>query len=66
MKKSILNFGNALNKAEQKSINGGERPILVEVGPCGETGGIVTTDTLESCLENNWGTWYQNQCWICN
>ena len=24
MKKSILNFGKALNKAEQKSINGGE------------------------------------------
>lgn len=32
MKKSILNFGNALNKSEQKNIKGGQ----VFRGPCFE------------------------------
>ena len=31
MKKSILNIGKALNKAEQKEINGGRR---LASGPC--------------------------------
>ncbi|WP_157811665.1 hypothetical protein [Tenacibaculum sp. SZ-18] len=52
MKKSILNLGNSLNKADQKQIIGGFRPVkfrcLVNYGDprcctpaeCGETGGI--------------------------
>jgi len=63
MKKSILNFGKALNKAEQKSINGGERPILVEEGPCGETGGSIINHG--PCSGYGY-VLYQGQCWVCH
>ena len=53
MKKSILNLGKALKKAEQKSVLGGRTPILIEFkclvnygdprcctpSECGDTGG---------------------------
>ncbi|MBA6156377.1 hypothetical protein H3Z83_07605 [Tenacibaculum sp. S7007] len=42
MKKSILNLGKALNKAEQKEINGGLRP---PTGPC--------TDSYKPCSGNH-------------
>ncbi|MBL4604192.1 MAG: hypothetical protein JKY02_00555 [Flavobacteriaceae bacterium] len=31
MEKSILNIGKALNRAEQKKVNGGRKPELCEV-----------------------------------
>ena len=38
MKKQILNLGKALNKAEQKLINGGD-----EAGPCKDAGALCHT-----------------------
>ena len=48
MKKSILNIGNALNKAEQKSINGGSPAYCRAI-----TNGIVC-DADPACF------WYES------
>ncbi|WP_440122385.1 hypothetical protein [Tenacibaculum sp. Ill] len=59
MKKSILNLGKALNKADQKQINGGND------GPCGELGGTIFYDrTKESCRLVH-EIWYEGHCWAC-
>ena len=59
MKKQILNLGKALNKAEQREVNGGRGD-----GPCGKTGGMVINYSQEQCF--GYGEfWYNNQCWAC-
>ncbi len=61
MKKSILNIGKALDKIEQKEINGGRRPGS---GPCGGTGGIPVNPA--HCQAGTWGTnWYNGVCYAC-
>ena len=57
MKKSILNFGKALNKAEQQIIKGGDRPILV-TGPLrrGQEEKVVNSSY---CIIGGFGTdWF--------
>ncbi|WP_299106580.1 hypothetical protein [uncultured Tenacibaculum sp.] len=62
MKKSILKIGNALNKSEQKEINGGRVPSLKFC--CGGTGGIVVAHF--HCAIGSYGTDLCNgQCWAC-
>jgi hypothetical protein len=63
MKKSILNLGKALNKAEQKEINGGIgiRPVYE---PCGDTGGMPVSSA--HCGMGTYGTqWYNGVCYAC-
>lgn len=58
MKKSILNFGKALNKAEQKKISGGLISLIkvrcivpssdlacCAIDECGETGGVLRNNS---------------------
>lgn len=51
MKKSILNIGKALNKAEQKSINGGAR--CVEDGDVAFRGGCCNNNYVK--VSGSWG-----------
>jgi len=61
MKKQILNLGKALDKAEQKSINGG-----LGSSPCGTFPGVlIPNQTAESCLTVRYAMWYTNECWMC-
>ena len=63
MKKSILNLGKALNKAEQKLVQGGINPIL-NPRPCGGTGGMVVNSS--HCSMGAYGTtWHNGQCYAC-
>ena len=62
MKKSILKIGNALDKSEQKEINGGR--ILSSKLCCGGTGGIIVD--YFHCAIGAFGTDLCNgQCWGC-
>ena len=58
MKKSILNLGKTLNKAEQKSINGG-------VSPCGPLGGTIFLARSEESCALIPGIWSGGKCWVC-
>ena len=58
MKNSILNLGKALNKAEQKSINGGN-------GPCGPSGGTILLAKSEPACLGAGGIWLGGKCWVC-
>ncbi|WP_408024905.1 hypothetical protein [Tenacibaculum sediminilitoris] len=61
MKKQILNLGKALNKAEQKKVNGGRDP---KKACCGGTGGIPVN--LALCESGTYGTDYCNGvCYAC-
>ena len=42
MKKNILNFGNALDKVEQKSIQGGSGCPQIDPSRCSSCGGFPT------------------------
>ena len=42
MKKSILNFGNALNKVEQQSIKGGSSCPQIDPAECTSCNGFPT------------------------
>jgi hypothetical protein len=65
MKKQILNLGKALNKAEQKTINGGSSDCF---GMC-DTGNEQLLSNVISelvCCTQNFDTdWRNNQCWQC-
>ena len=57
MKKSILNIGKALNKAEQKSINGGANCPIYAPSCCTSCGGYplsngccLGTPAVHACL----------------
>ena len=54
MKKSILKLGKALNKAEQKEVNGGlgfgTLPSECGCEVCSEEGGLVTQPTFPICV----------------
>ncbi len=59
--KKLMNLkgAKALNRNEQKIINGGG---LQKDGPCGSTGGtIVHCDTTCHCG----GNWSGGCCWVC-
>ncbi len=58
MKKSILNIGKALNKTEQKLINGGR----IFIG-CGTLSQCQSSCQYECVLTVNWHT--QPPCWSC-
>jgi hypothetical protein len=61
MKKSILNLGKALNKAEQKEINGGG---FGKPAPCGGTGGMPVAS--EHCaMQTHGNQWYNGVCYAC-
>ena len=66
MKKQILNLGKALNKTEQKLINGGGPPPPPPgLGPCGFLPGrVVPNETEENCIAAS-GIWFDNECWAC-
>ncbi|MEO9571157.1 MAG: hypothetical protein ABJH82_12510 [Polaribacter sp.] len=57
MKKQILNLGKALNKAEQKQINGGG-PVGIPIQICAGTGvgGHWNLGHSEACIGQESGT----------
>ncbi|MBA6156382.1 hypothetical protein H3Z83_07630 [Tenacibaculum sp. S7007] len=62
MKKSILNLGKALNKVEQKQINGGTDPISGDGG--GSGGGSGDSGNWGVCREYGkfGGFWVRTHC----
>jgi Cys-rich repeat protein len=58
MKKSILNLGKALNKTEQKSINGGKRlaPECISDSDCNNGEPVVCSNGYKVVCSNS------NQC----
>ena len=52
MKKQILNLGKALNKAEQKEINGGYMPRCYDADSCGP--GYFCYVERALCLPDNY------------
>ncbi|CAM1350219.1 hypothetical protein [Tenacibaculum crassostreae] len=60
MKKSILNLGKALNKAEQKQINGGDDPILGDPGSGGS--GSSSTNEYGVCIISGTFKYYKIHC----
>ena len=56
MKKSILNLGKALNKAEQKEVCGGTDPIAGFPGGGGSTGSGTSSGCF--CLIKKGGQFY--------
>ena len=67
MKKQFLNLGKALNKAEQKSINGGLTELTYR-GTCGyrsPDGAVwcgITKSQAEGAYNNNGGNWCCDSC----
>jgi len=59
--KNLQKLGKALNKAEQKQINGGE----YKGGPCGSLGGTLMLGWSEVKCNNAGGIWHGGKCWVC-
>jgi hypothetical protein len=53
MKKQLLNFGKALNKSEQKRINGGFAPCMT-AEQCADIYNLTAFEPLSSSSFNCW------------
>ena len=56
MKKSVLNLGKALNKAEQKSISGGFA-ACINASQCADIYNLTAFDPLPESSFNCWNGW---------
>ena len=61
MKKSILNLGQALNKEEQRKINGGRRGGCDTLQQCQSSGCPWTCEEVR--IPTGLLQWYS--CWVC-
>ena len=62
-----LNGVQKVNKQQQKSIRGGDIPILVEEHPCGDTGGRINPSTNPLFCKQVGGVWLgDGKCMICH
>lgn len=69
MKKEILNVGKAINKAEQKQIQGGFPGYPPGLNPPPQCNGNAYLELIfneQDCTTGfGFGIWFEGRCWTC-